>query len=130
MAILDTDILVALLKGSPDAMKKVGELEEKTECVATTIITAYELMKGAYLSARPQENLAKVKDIISNLQVLDLSAKACEEAAQIYIDLKKSGNLIGEFDILIVGIARAYDETIVTRDAHFQAISGLKVINW
>lgn len=130
MAVLDTDVLVALLKGAPDAIEKIRQLEEKSERIATTIITAYELLKGAGISSRPQENLKKVKDSISSLQVLDLSFKACEEASKIYRDLRKTGSVIGEFDILIAAIARTYDETIITRDEHFKLIRGTKFVEW
>ena len=130
MAVLDTDILVALLKGAPDATGKIKKLEEKGDRVATTIVTAYELLKGAYISSRPQENLMKVKDTISNLQVLDLSYNACEEASKIYRDLRKTGTVIGEFDILIAAIAKTYDETIIIRDEHFKLIRGTKLIKW
>jgi predicted nucleic acid-binding protein len=128
--ILDTDILVALLKGEPKAIQMIRAIEEKNERIVTTIVTAYELLKGAYISSKPKENLAKVQDIISNLLVLDLSLKACEEASKIYRDLRKAGNLTGEFDVLISAIARTYDETIVTRDEHFEFIRGIKVTNW
>jgi predicted nucleic acid-binding protein len=89
--ILDTDILVALLKGEPEAVQTISGLEEKGDRVATTIVTAYELLKGAYISSKPKENLLKVQDIISNLQVLDLSLQACEEASKIYLELRKAG---------------------------------------
>jgi tRNA(fMet)-specific endonuclease VapC len=130
LAILDTDILVALLKGAPDATEKIRKLEEKSERVSTTVITAYELLKGASISSNPQENLMKVEDAISSLQVLDLSLKACKEASKIYGALRKTGSVIGEFDILIAAIARTYDETIITRDTHFKLIRGTKLIEW
>ena len=130
MAVLDTDILVALLKGAPDATGTIRKLEEKGDRIATTIITAYELLKGAYISSRPQENLMKVRDAISNLQVLDLSFNACEEASKIYRDLRKTGTVIGEFDVLIAAIAKTYDESIITRDEHFKLIRGTKPVRW
>jgi tRNA(fMet)-specific endonuclease VapC len=130
LAVLDTDVLVALLKGALDATGTIRKLEEKGERIATTIITAYELLKGAYISSRPQENLMKVKDAISNLQVLDFSFNACEEASKIYRDLRKTGAIIGEFDILIAAIAKTYDETIITRDEHFKLIRGTKLAKW
>ncbi len=119
-----------MLNGKPEADKAMQELENKDDRVATSIITAYELLKGAYLSSKSKENIAKVKDLLSNIDVLDLSPEACEEASQIYKELTRTGALCGEFDVLIAGIARAYDEAIVTRDEHFQRMSGLKTIKW
>ena len=122
MTILDTDIIVALLKGTPAAIQKITSIEEKGETISTTIITVYELLKGAYLSRMCEENLAKVTDSISNLQILDLTFNACQEAAKIYIELKNKGHMVGEFDILIAAITRANQEELVTRDEHFKLL--------
>jgi tRNA(fMet)-specific endonuclease VapC len=128
--ILDTDILVALLKGKRDANEAMQSFQEKGNEAATTIINAYELLKGAYISSKPKDNLAEVQELLSNIHVLDLTLQACEEASAIYQDLKRVGTLIGEFDVLIAAIARTYDETIMTRDEHFTFIRGTKVTEW
>ncbi len=130
LVVLDTDILVSLLKGTSEASQKIRSLEEKGESISTTMITAYELLKGAYISSRPDENLGKVRDSISSLLVLELSLVACEEASKIYNHLRERGKLIGEFDVLIAAIARSYDDVLVTRDEHFKWIKGLKVMGW
>ena len=122
MTLLDTDILVGLLKGTPDAIQKIKFLETKGDPIVTTTITAYELLKGAYLSNSCEENLAKVTDIISNMQILDLSFNACREAAKIYKELKINGRMVGEFDILIAAIIRTNNETLITRDQHFDLL--------
>ena len=122
MAILDSDILIAILKGRSEAIQKITKLEEEGDSLSTTIITAYELLKGAYLSRSSEETLAKVTDAISELQILDLTYNACEEASRIYRDLKKKGLMVGEFDILIAAIARTNDQVLVTRDEHFELI--------
>ena len=128
--ILDTDILVALLKGKREANEAIQDLQEKDDEVSTTIISAYELLKGAYLSLKPKNNLAQVQELLSNIRVLDITLQTCEEASKIYQDLKKAGSLIGEFDVLIAAIAQTYDETIMTKDEHFNSIRGLKIANW
>jgi tRNA(fMet)-specific endonuclease VapC len=120
--------MIALLNGSPDAVEKVRELLEDSSPVVTTVITAYELLKGASLSSKRQENLIDVKEAISNIQVLDLTINACEEASNIFSNLRKAGRLISEFDILIAAIAKTNNEAILTQDKHFSAISGLKLI--
>ena len=91
-------------------------------------MTAYELLKGAYLSVRRKENLLNVKETISNLQILDLSPEACIEAAEIYSELKTAGRLTSEFDILMAAIAKANGQAILTNDRHFKSIKGLQLI--
>lgn len=129
MTIIDTSVMIPFLNGSPEAVEKVHELSNtRNQVVEITIITVYELLKGASLSSKPQENLKHVKDVISNLQVLDLSPEACEEASSIFCELKKSGRMISEFDILIAAIAKTNGEPILTNDQHFKAVHGLQLI--
>jgi tRNA(fMet)-specific endonuclease VapC len=130
LPVLDTDILVSLLKGSPEATEKIRTLEESGEPLSTTIVTAYELLKGAQVSSKSEENLSKVRDSISSLQVLELSLVACEEASKIYKQLKENGKLIAEFDVIIGAITLSRDESLVTRDRHFRSIKGIRIIKW
>jgi tRNA(fMet)-specific endonuclease VapC len=130
LAALDTDILVSLLKGAPDAVEKLRELQESGTPISTTMITVYELLKGASMSSRASENVAKVLEALSNLHVLELSLGATEEASRIYRELRDRGRLIGEFDVLIAGIVRFYSEPLVTRDEHFRSIHGIKLASW
>jgi tRNA(fMet)-specific endonuclease VapC len=122
--------MIPFLKGSPEAVNKVREVSSENSQVVITIITAYELLKGAQLSSKPEDNLNGVKQAISNMQVLDLSPEACEEASNIFCELKKSGKMISEFDILIAAIAKTNDESILTWDQHFKSIKGINLIQW
>ena len=128
--ILDTNALVALLKGVSEANEALLRLEEIDDELSTTIISAYELIRGAYVSSTPEKNLAEVQDLLSNIQVLDLTLQACVEASKIYRELRKSGRLIGENDILIAGIVKACAGTLLTRDAHFKLVEGLDTMKW
>ncbi len=128
--ILDTDILIALLKGDPKANKAMEHLEENGEQAATTMLTSYELLRGAHISSNPERNLAEVQELLSNIEILDLTIQACEEASKIYRDLRKTGRLIGEFDTLIAAIAKTCGEPLMSRDSHFALIQGIKVEKW
>ena len=130
MTIIDTSVMIALLKGTPDAKEKIAELLNQNDLPAVTIITVYELLKGAYLSSKKQENLTDVKEALSNMQILELSTEACEEASNIYCELYRSGKLISEFDILIAAVAKTQGQTLLTRDQHFISIKGLNLILW
>lgn len=115
------------MNGSPEIVAKVRQATQMNSRIVITIITAYEMLKGASLSSKPEQNLKKVKDMISSIQVLDLTPDACEEASNIFADLKKNGTPVGEFDILIAAIAKTNGETLLTCDKHFRIISGLKL---
>jgi tRNA(fMet)-specific endonuclease VapC len=128
LTVLDTTVIIALLKGKTETLAQINKLIEKEDTLGITTITAYELLKGAYLSTKQKENTQAVKEVISNLQIFDLSPQACEEAAQIYNELENVGKKISEFDILIAAIAKTNNEAILTYDKHFKAIKGLHLI--
>jgi predicted nucleic acid-binding protein len=121
--------MIPFLKGTPEAVNRVREISNKDQVVITAI-TAYELLKGARLSSKPEENTENVKKAISNMQVLDFSQEASEEASNIFCELKESGKMISEFDILIAAIAKTNGEAILTRDLHFKFINGIDLIQW
>ena len=64
------------------------------------------------------------------MQILDFSSEACEEASLIFCELKKSGKMISELDILIAAIAKTNGEAILTLDQHFKSIKGIDLIQW
>ena len=130
MPVLDTNILVSLLKGDPSAINTIKKLEETGVQISTTIITAYELLKGAFISSKQDANLKKVRESLANVRVLELSLGACEEASRIYKESREKGRMIGEFDILIAAIASFNDEELITRDEDFSAIRGIKITKW
>ena len=85
---LDTDILIGLLKGDRTAINTLRKLEN--EPVKTTTITAYELLKGALISTKPEENTLAVRRLLSTLQLLTLNEGSCGKASEVYKVLKLS----------------------------------------
>ena len=130
MPILDTDILVALLRGQPDASKKINELQENGSPLSTTAITAYELLKGARLSKQAEQNTEKVQDLLQNIVILELDFKACDQAATLYAETAKKDASPGEFDILIAAITATNHECLVSRDRHFQTLLPKSTERW
>ena len=131
MVCLETDFLVALMRKDKDAMAKLRKLVESGERLATTPINAAELFKGAYKSRNVDENLKKVRGILSRLDLLDFNLTASEIYGQISSELETRGEPIGEMDALIASIALAHNERIVTRNVkHFGRVKGLEVESW
>ena len=126
---LDTDILVALLRGDESAKDAIAALEEKGENINTTMITAYELLKGAAASTR-EKNRSDVMGLLSQIGVLALTVEVCSDASQILQALRRDGEIIGEFDVLIAATAISYREDLLTRDGHFGRIDRLNVRKW
>ena len=127
---MDTDILISFLRGDEKAVTVVKKLEGIKKPLRTTIVTTYELLKGASISSKPEENLLRVRRLVSGMEVLTLHEDACEEASKISKELRASGRMISEFDILIAGIVIHNDELLVSGDDHFGQVQVLKFEKW
>lgn len=61
MVVLDTGVLVAQMRGYPEATKKISELVDAEVPLRVSIISAFELLDGAYKMHNAQRKIAEVK---------------------------------------------------------------------
>ncbi|MGQ4834516.1 MAG: type II toxin-antitoxin system VapC family toxin [Candidatus Asgardarchaeia archaeon] len=128
--ILDTDILIGLLRGKRDILRQIKLLDEKDAIFATTSINEFELYYGAYKSKFKKENLRSVRALLQNLEILPFVYPATEIAGRIFSELSKEGKLIEVRDLFIASIAIATNGTLLTSNVkHFKRINGLKLIS-
>jgi predicted nucleic acid-binding protein len=127
---LDTDFMVAVLRGKEDAQRKMSELDrEGRQC--TTAVNAFELLYGAHRSAQRRTNLERTQTLLERLDVLPFELEASKGAAEVLADLAARGEAIEFRDAMIAGVARASGLTLVTRnEEHFARVKGLKVEPW
>ena len=127
--IIDTDILIDLLRNMEKVVNFLGELEEKGTLLSTTIINAFELYHGAYKSRKLEENLAATRKLLTRLILLPLGLRSAETAGRIYAELEAKGQPIGLRDALIGAIALMNGYALVTRNVeHLRRIPGLTVV--
>jgi tRNA(fMet)-specific endonuclease VapC len=123
MILVDTDVLIDYLAGVPKIVEALKPLLLEDQ-VATTVITAFELLSGLRKSRRAEVT----KRLLSAIPVLPLDALAAERAAAVRRELESSGHPIGMADSLIAGIALQNRLGLFTRNRkHFQRIEGLKL---
>jgi hypothetical protein len=70
MLVLDTTILIDALRRDQAALRKNAEIEAAEETVCTTQVNVLKLFKGAYLSARSDEGVQKVRRLLEALVIL------------------------------------------------------------
>ena len=128
--ILDSDFLIALLRGDKDAVEKAESMEPRDR-PATTSVNTYELFKGAMLSEMKEKNMLEVENLLSSLRILPFDYSASQQCAKILVELKKSRVVIDMADQMIAAIAVTQDEAIVTRNSrHFSKMPGIKLAEW
>ena len=126
--ILDTNICIFFLKGKYNLNEKLKEIGLDNCCISE--ITLAELKYGAECSDRITENIKMIDDFAKELTIVpifnSLGIYAKEKAK-----LRKSGNLIDDFDILIGATAVANNMILVTEnEKHLVRISKVKIENW
>ncbi|HLC63347.1 MAG TPA: type II toxin-antitoxin system VapC family toxin [Candidatus Nanoarchaeia archaeon] len=131
MVVLDTDILIGLLRNNGEAVTKIQELEQQYSNRYTTSISSYELLKGAYQSSNPSKGITQVSTMLQSLTILDFDFNSSKISAQIFSYLKKKGVLTSSMDQMIAAIAISQGKILVTRNAkHYQHIPHLKIEEW
>jgi len=131
MVCLDTDILVGLMRGEKNAIEKIRNFEKLRLPFSTTPINAMEMFKGAYRSSKSKENVKIVEELLQNLNMLEMNLTSAKIFGREAERLRKMGESIGEFDIIIASIVLAHDEVLVTRNVqHFQKIPMLRIETW
>ncbi|MGA2682959.1 MAG: type II toxin-antitoxin system VapC family toxin [Candidatus Bathyarchaeia archaeon] len=130
MKCLETDFLVATLRGKKEAERIVKELDEEGKG-ATTAINSFELFFGANRSERKNENVKQTSKLLERLIVFPLDFASSRKAADISAKLAAEGEKIDFRDAMIAAIAIENGLTLVSRnEAHFKRVKGLKLEVW
>jgi predicted nucleic acid-binding protein len=129
-ALVDTDILSEFLRGTHKVAENAERYLQSYDAINFSIITYYEILNGLlYKDAKKQ--LKKFTDFAELNKILPLTISATRQAAEIYADLRKQGQLIGHTDCLIAGIALTNGLQLVTNNTdHFKRVKGLELVNW
>jgi len=128
--LLDTNICIYLIKKHPpEILRRFREHAPQDVAIAT--ITLFELQYGVEKSQYRQRSQDALIKFLLPLNLLDLDRLAAEEAALVRTQLEKKGISIGPYDLLIAGLARSRDLTLVTNNTReFKRIVGLRLENW
>lgn len=120
MKLLDTSIIISILRGDEKIKDVVEKLNKESFC--TTTITQFELFSRIYHKGLIKEGMI-IKRLIKSLTLLTLDEDSSDKAAQIMSSLLKAGKPINVIDVLIAGIALSNGiEEIITKDKDFKTI--------
>jgi tRNA(fMet)-specific endonuclease VapC len=129
---LDTNILIYLLKNRPIAVAKRVNKLQAADGLCMSFFTYAELLKGAARSTRQLEVQRQLAALIRQVPVLyNSSHLLCEHYAHHASSLKAAGTPIGLNDLWIACHALAQGCVLVSNNLReFQRIDGLVLENW
>jgi tRNA(fMet)-specific endonuclease VapC len=127
--LLDTDICIYWLKNIDYVRNKIQAVGWKQICICD--ITVAELYFGAYNSQRVTENLTRAEKFIENITVISLDQNSLKRFGELKAELRKIGQPVADFDLLIASVALTKNYILVTNNTrHYSRISELQLENW
>ena len=89
-----------------------------------------EYRAGIRLGRRFQRNLARLQAALSVLRLWPVDEQSAAEFAELFQELRVSGKMLGQFDLLIAAVARQYRLVLLSADTDFDRVRRLKIENW
>ncbi len=128
--LLDTNAVITLI-GNRSAALAERVLQCREGDIGLPSIVAHELYFGAYKSRKVDHNLETLRLLLQDLVVVDFNREDARASGEIRAALAAAGTLIGPYDVLIAGQAKARDLTLVTNNtSEFHRVAGLRVEDW
>jgi tRNA(fMet)-specific endonuclease VapC len=127
--VLDTDILIDLLRNKKEAGALISEMEKKGVQFFTTAVNAHELFYGAHKSTHKKESLLATRRLLRRIPILHLTLRSAQKSGRILAELEAKGQSTGIADVLVAAIALTRGYGLATRNGrHFRRIDGLNVV--
>jgi len=124
--ILDTNALSAAAEREPQALEVVARAER----LAIPVIVVGEYRLGIAQSRHRASYENWLREWIAAVSVLDIDEETTHSYAAIGLELKRKGKPIPANDLWIAALCRQYSLPLLSRDRHFDLVSGLRRIDW
>lgn len=126
--LIDTDWIIDHLNGVESVTKKLEKFTISGIC--TSIISVAELYEGVYGAKDYDQSLETLKAFLEGITVLSIDQEVCKIFGRERNKLRKQGNIIGDFDLLIASICLRHNLILVTNNKnHFERIDSLKIVS-
>ena len=122
MILLDTNILIEILKGNPQTKKEIANLQAP---FSISSITAMELMVGA----RNKQEIKKLQQFIQLFDLINLNETISAKALQLIIDYAKSHTLDIPDAFIAASVIEHHASLFTYNRKDFKFIPHLTLIN-
>jgi tRNA(fMet)-specific endonuclease VapC len=124
--ILDTNGLSAAADGDAAIERVLRAVDE----IALPVIVLGEYQFGIRQSRKRAQYQRWFGELLEDCRVLDVDKRTAEMYAGIRHELKSDGRPIPSNDLWIAALARQHSLAVISRDRHFDFVTGLKRVAW
>jgi predicted nucleic acid-binding protein len=124
--LLDTNWIIQVLAGHNETAAYHRKLNLRR--VAVSYVTVGEIYEVAFNYANPQAHLSSFRQFLTRFKLLNVNDPIMEQFAELRSFLRRRGEIISDFDIVIGATALHHNLTLLTYNArHFKRIPHLKL---
>jgi predicted nucleic acid-binding protein len=124
--LVDTDWIINALAGKRDTATILRQLSPSG--VAVSLVTIGELYEDAFSSVNPEANLDVYRGFLAPFRKVTLTESIVTRFAEIRSLLRRRGEIIADFDLLIAATALDLDLTLLSSNLrHFRRVPDLRV---
>ncbi len=124
--LVDSDFVIDYLKGKQQTTTLLAPLI--ADGLSISLITYGEIYEGIYFGTNQTKHEESFLRFLRGVTVLPLDEATMRQFALIRGELRRTGNLIGDPDILIAATALHHNLTLLTRNLKdFQRVSNLNI---
>ena len=124
--LIDTDWVIDHLNQIDRVVNRLKEL--RPQGLALSVISLAELSEGVHYSRTPGQSQQALDAFLEDVSVLGIDEEVCKIFGRERGRLRKAGQLIGDFDLLIAATGLHYGLTVLTNNRqHFERVDGLQI---
>jgi tRNA(fMet)-specific endonuclease VapC len=124
--ILDTNALSAAAEEHPGVMGILGDAQQ----LALPVVVLGEYRYGIAQSRHKARYQRWLDSLITDCIVLDVTEQTTRRYAAISVELRQAGKPIPTNDLWIAALCRQHGLPLLSRDRHFDMVSGIQRLDW
>lgn len=123
--LVDTNAYAALMRGDAEIVEVLAHADKLLLCS----VVLGELLGGFAAGSRGAHNRAELSRFIDSprVEVVPVTALTADSYALVYAGLRRKGQPIPTNDLWIAACALEHGAAVLTLDAHFAHVDGLRV---
>lgn len=124
--IIDTNALSAAAEEHPGVMEILADVQQ----LALPVVVIGEYRYGIAQSRHRARYRRWLDSLINDCTVLDINEQSTHHYAAISTELRHAGKPLPTNDLWIAALCRQHALPLLSRDRHFDAVSGVRRFDW
>lgn len=128
--LLDTNHLSAALAPVSPVRERLYRANLVGERIVVCVPVLCELQAGIQGLTRPEPCLRQLRRLLAFVRIWPLESGLAEYYGTIHQELRRSGRVMSQVDMILAAMVRQTGATLLTTDRDFEALPDLHLANW